>query len=554
MRSSRSSLGSSSSLTPLACVKVCERPGWGASRAVLVACLLLVLLPVRAWSAFVVDSAAVAPTSAVAGVASPVTVTALITEPSVLPEGVNLQRLDSTGRVLAVLGILHDDGLGGDAVAGDRTFTLRVTLFEQSPGPITLRVSAPFRGRILRATSSPLTVSITAAATGIAILSPANPAFVNSSPITVAGTVVDPGAAVTVNGIPVVVSGGQFQTSVPLLEGTNTVTAVALNTDGTKNTASVQVTLDTTPPRLTIDSPAEGTSTTDSSITVAGTVSDFLEAQVSVNGVPAQIANRQFVAIVPLALGANTIQAIARDRSGNSTIAVVHVTRVPPPSPFIRVISGNNQSGPTFSVLPAPLVVALDNGNGQPVANTIVVFKVTENNGLVTAGGSIGASVAVSSDASGRAQVTFQLGSRAGAGANRVEASATGFAGTAVFTATGIPAGAALIVVDSGNNQTGAIGTALASPFVVVVTDAGFNRLGGVPVTFTVTLGGGSLSSGGALGALTVNTDPNGVAAVFLTLGPNPGLSNNVVEANFPGNIGTSATFVASATAPGNAP
>jgi hypothetical protein len=512
-----------------------------------------------AWAAVAIDSAALAPTSVPVGVASVVTVTAVISDPAVLPDGVNLQRLDTAGRVVGVMGLLKDDGANGDVAAGDRIFTLRATMFEQAPGPIRLRVSAAFRGSLVRALSSPLTLNVLGTTgTGITILSPADLAYLNVSPITVSGTVGDPGASVVVNGVAASGGGGTFQASVPLVEGTNTLTAVATNTGGTTSTASVQVTLDTTPPRLTIESPADNLETVDAAVTVSGTVNDIVvgtvnsqQAQVTVNGMAAQVANRSFLASgVALSLGPNTIQAIGRDRSGNFVTTSVHVTRVPPTEPFIRIVSGNNQSGPVSSVLPQKLVVALDNGSGQPVANTMVVFRVTDNNGLVTGGGATDSSVAVSTDSNGRAEVVLRLGSRAGAGSNRVEATATGFTGTAAFTASGTPTAASLITVDSGNNQTGALAGKLAFPFVVVVTDAGFNRLGNVPVTFTVKQGGGAFTG---KPTLQMNTDPDGRAAAFLTLGTEPGFDNNVVEANFGGNPGLVATFVASAKAPGNA-
>jgi glucodextranase-like protein len=288
--------------------------------------------PADVGAALVVDSAAVTPASVPVGVATTATVTARISEPSVLPDGVNLQRLDSAGRVVSVLGLLHDDGSNGDAVAGDGVFTLRATIFEQTPGPMRLRVSAAFRGAITRALSSPLTINITGTTgTGIAILAPADLAYLNTSPIIVSGTVGDPQANVTINGVPASVSGGSFQASVPLVEGTNTLTAVASNSGGTTSTASLQVTLDTTPPRVTIESPVDGLVTTDASVTVSGSVNDIVvgtvnsqQAQVTVNGAAAQVANRSFVAAgIALVLGPNTIQAIGRDRSGNSATTSV---------------------------------------------------------------------------------------------------------------------------------------------------------------------------------------------------------------------------------------
>ena len=126
---------------------------------------------------------------------------------------------------------------------------------------------------------------------------------------------------------------------------------------------------------------------------------------------------------------------------------------------------------------------------GNLASNQTVVFKVTGNDGTVSATASSGSgksSVAVTSNAQGQAQAWWTLGSRAGAGGNRAEATSPGIVGAAVFSATGTPVAAAKILVDSGLNQTGAAGDLLPLPFVSVVTDAGNNRLAGVPVTFTV--------------------------------------------------------------------
>jgi hypothetical protein len=510
-------------------------------------------------AALAIDAVSAVPGSAPVGVATPVVVTATILEPSVLPDGVNLQRLDALGRMVAVLGTLHDDGLAGDATAGDRIFSHRITVFETAPGPLRLRVSAAFRGSLLRALSPPLTVNITGTATGITILSPASLAYLNTSPLVVSGTVGDPTATVTVNGTPAAVSNGTFQQTVPLVEGTNTLTAVAQNSGGTTSTSSVQVTLDTTPPRVTIEAPEADQVTTASTITVAGTVNDIVvgtvnteQATVTVEGVAAVVANRSFLAsTVPLALGVNTLHVVGRDRAGNQTTAEVAVRRVVPTRPFIRLESGNNQSAAISAPAPAPLVVSLRDSLGNPVANQPVVFQVTDNDGKVQgATGGPAASVAVTTTAAGLAQVTFRLGARSGAGSNRVEATAPGFEGIAAFTATGTPTGASLITVDAGNAQTGALGEKLAFPFVAVVTDTGFNRIGGVPVTFTVKRGGGNF---GGLPSLTMATDPDGRAAATLTLGTEPGFDNNVIEASFSANRALPATFTATAKTPGNA-
>src|SRR5262249_38044095 len=136
-------------------------------------------------------------------------------------------------------------------------------------------------------------------------------------------------------------SSGSFSIPVPLVEGLNVLTAVATNTSGVTGTATAQITLDTTPPHVTIDSPADGTTTTDASVTVTGIANDVvvgtvnaLDVQVSVNGIAAQVANRTYSAPnVPLSLGPNTIQAKGVDRAGNGTTTSATVTRVLPSQP-----------------------------------------------------------------------------------------------------------------------------------------------------------------------------------------------------------------------------
>ena len=82
-----------------------------------------------------------------------------------------------------------------------------------------------------------------------------------------------------------------------------------------------------------------------------------------------------------------------------------------------------------------------------------------------------------------------------------------------------------------------------------MVVDAGFNRLGGVPVTFTVRQGGGTF---GGQETVTTTSDSDGRVAATLTLGLQEGNANNLVEANFPFNTGFGAAFTASGRSPGN--
>ena len=83
------------------------------------------------------------------------------------------------------------------------------------------------------------------------------------------------------------------------------------------------------------------------------------------------------------------------------------------------------------------------------------------------------------------------------------------------------------LVKISGAEQQATVNAALAHPFVVEVRDQHNRAFSGVPVTFAVTTGGGTLS------ATRTTTDENGRAESTLTMGPNPG--TNTVEVSAAG-------------------
>ena len=97
----------------------------------------------------------------------------------------------------------------------------------------------------------------------------------------------------------------------------------------------------------------------------------------------------------------------------------------------------------------------------------------------------------------------------------------------------------------SGDTQSGNTGTTLAQPFVVEVQDASRVAFAGVPVTFAVTAGGGTLS------ATNTTTDTNGRAESTLTLGNSAG--TNTVRVSVTG-ITQTTTFTATATTTNTAP
>ena len=390
--------------------------------------------------------------------------------------------------------------------------------------------------------SSIASLSANLAGPKIAITSPAALDLFSTNAIQVTGTVDDLNVSVVVNGVTATVANGTFTAnSVSLREGNNLITATGINAAGGVGSASVNVVLDTSPPTVRIDSPADKAILTVPQVNVTGLVNDVVtgtvnsaQVSVSVNGVQAQVANRSFSAPgVLLVPGANVIKATATDRAGNINVSQVTVIFQDPASQQrIVMISGNDQSSAIGTTLPQPLLVELMNALGQPIPNAAVTFTVAKSDGQLQAFPQTGRQLSLQTDVNGQASVNFQLGSRVGTGNNQVTVTSPGFIGQVVFSGSAVAGNPVQIHDISGGSQKGDTGQPLPEPFIVGVFDAGGNPAAGVPVIFKVEQGGGSLEGSSTV---TKTTDADGRAAVVLVLAQQEGINNNVVSASFTG-------------------
>lgn len=399
----------------------------------------------------------------------------------------------------------------------------------------------------------------------IAISSPAQGSLFNTTTLNVTGTISDANATVLVNGMAATVSGGSFTAAnVPVREGVNLITAVATDAQGANSaaplngTASTSVTVDLTPPIVSISLPADQSTVTTQQITVAGMVTDLVtgtvnsnDVTVAVNGQAATVSNRSFqlpgFLLVP---GLNTLNVVATDEAGNQSTTVVHVTLANATAQQHTVIlSGDQQTGAIDSVLPQPLVAQLVDANGAPVPNRAITFTVSKSDGIVESLPLRAQTLTLTTDANGKASVLFQLGSRAGLGINQVAVTSAGFLGQAVFSESTTPGPPAFIHEFMGNNQRGLLGQPLAEAFQTIVQDAGGNPLANVPVTFTVQTGDGTL---GGQTSTVVNTNGDGRAMATLTLGQQEGVNNYTVTADFANDPNTPVVFYASGFAQGD--
>ena len=191
-------------------------------------------------------------------------------------------------------------------------------------------------------------------------------------------------------------------------------------------------------------------------------------------------------------------------------------------------------AGVPFDPQPALQLLDMD---GNDIARDGVAVTAAVGAG----GGSLSGATTASSDASGR--VAFaDLAVRGALGIQQIIFSAEGFASTTATVALGVGAPAS-IEAAAGTEQAAQVATPVATAPAVLVRDTDGNPLAGVPVTFTVTDGGGSLTGD------TPVTGSDGVAAVGgWTLGQETGA--NKLSATLAGLqvTGSPVVFIATAT------
>ena len=163
--------------------------------------------------------------------------------------------------------------------------------------------------------------------------------YVNQSPIVVTGSVDKTNVRVMVNGVVAALERGVFSAKVNIVEGSNTITAVA--TDPFVNTGmdSIAVVLDSKPPTVEITGPQANSLMNSKTVTVSG-IADGKAAAVTIvtsptktGAVAADLAPGTFTAKeVSLQEGVNTITAKAVSKAGNSATSSIKVTvdTIPP--------------------------------------------------------------------------------------------------------------------------------------------------------------------------------------------------------------------------------
>lgn len=263
----------------------------------------------------------------------------------------------------------YNSGTGTWTISGvqlnEGANTITATAFDNAPTPNSNQISITVT-RFTPDTAPP----------AVAITSPANNATVPDATVTVSGTVSDTGLnasgvnRVMVNGVQASYDSGTGTwtiSSVGLNEGANTITAVAYDNAPTPNSSQTSITVtrttpDTQAPTVSVTSPADGSETYDSAVSITGTADDTGlnaagVASVTVNGQNAAYdanTHQWTISGIALAIGDNTITVIAIDGASpaNQAQAVIHIIRKEIPPPTISITSPADNSTTTAENIP----------------------------------------------------------------------------------------------------------------------------------------------------------------------------------------------------------
>lgn len=229
--------------------------------------------------------------------------------------------------------------LNGVQILGPSNFSQNVSYLEV---PITLQTENALEVEVRGKPGGAMIIKILPL---VVIESPIEGQVLGSPQVAVAGHLYSAVASVSVNGVAATVTDLAYSASgVPLIEGANVITATATRADGFTGRDSVAVTLDTTPPAITLMAPSDGAVLADPTVEVTGSVDDP-SATVTVNGSPVALTGGQFSAAISLTIGPNTIEVAAEDTLGNGSTVTIQVTYTPPP--------------PTVSLSASPTAIAL---------------------------------------------------------------------------------------------------------------------------------------------------------------------------------------------------
>lgn len=531
-------------------------------------------------------------------------------DPALIATSINLLRLDAAGKS-TILGVMHDDGLNGDAVAGDNTFSLQVNFTEQAQGTIRLQASAAFKGVLKRTLSAVKEIAVVPRGGGSADTDDDKDGFSeNQGDCNDADPTIKPGAPERCNGKDDDCD-SQIDEDFAFIALVCTVGVGACERSGSYvcSPDGIGVVCNAIPGAPTaevcngIDDDCDGqtdegtgteqtcgvgacqrTVTTCEGQAPRECVPGQPGSEICGNGIDedcsgADLSCTPQPSVAISITGPDNGKKTALSQvavSGTIGTGVVEVT-------CNGQVAGLNNSG--FGLTLAlnegknTIFCAAKDASGNTGADTVVVYRdttkpnvqiETPRNGAVLTALQVDVAGMVNDLAAETAITNVKLSVKVNGvpamvmqrsfvvqnlllhrGKNIIQVEAEDEVGNLGRTQIEVDvqdqAGQRIVPI-SGSGQSAEVGTQLPQPLVVGLIGANGAFVPGQPVTFKVSRGTGQLSAGSETGStVTVITDDNGLASVNFTLGDRAGAGNHRVTATATGFVGT-VEFCAAAT------
>ena len=141
-------------------------------------------------------------------------------------------------------------------------------------------------------------------------------------------------------------------------QGVSQISGTAMDKAGNSSQTTAFVSIDSTPPVISIASPASGSTMTNSLLTVSGSVSDAGSgvATVACDGTVVSLNSGAFTCNLTLNSGTNQVQVMATDVAGNSANTSLNVTYTPPAN---DPPAGLNPPSTAIQVTPTAITMAV---------------------------------------------------------------------------------------------------------------------------------------------------------------------------------------------------
>jgi len=273
---------------------------------------------------------------------------------------------------------------------------------------------------------------------------------------TVTGPVPSGATMVEVNGVAATIAAGVWGQSITEQDGPLHITVRAVDAFGNDAVAAIDVTVDATPPNLTVTTPAGDINWNSATLTMEGAVDDTTATITIVNDanvMPVVNAPGWTVDLSGLAEGVRTLQIRAVDTYGN-VATVIRLVTVDTTAPSVTLGTPSVALART-GVEPSFLVTFADAGTGLDTVN------VSDQDVILTMTGTASASASVNDNGdTDIATWRITLNTLAGDGTVQVSV-ATGLALDVVTNSSGVSALSSVVTVD---NTPPAVSSVTPSP------------------------------------------------------------------------------------------